>query len=141
MQNTNLEGGEIPLFSYAHVEKTRHYFQWTDTNLFLYHKLLFCSLSWIKVNGSVYKQGSVVLGMEDGMPTFGIIEDIVVFCTDMFYLVCSILFTECFSHHFHAFQVHNISLICTPTLYDTYVLAAYSVRSHLYVMLKYQLIE
>ncbi|MCG8620639.1 MAG: hypothetical protein MJE68_01390, partial [Proteobacteria bacterium] len=79
------------------------------------------------------------------MPTFGIVEDVVVFCTDMFYLVCSVLFTECFSHHFHAFQVHKQRpeefIICTPTLHDTYVLAAYSVRSHLYVTLKYQLIE
>ena len=83
------------------------------------------------------------------MPTFGIVEDVVVFCTDIFYLVCSVLFTECFSHHFHAFQVHKQRpkeyIICRPSaLYDTYVLAAYSVHSHsnsLYVTLKYQLIE
>ena len=51
------------------------------------HKLLFCSLSQIEVNGSVYKQGSVVLGMGDGMLTFGIVEDVVVFCTGVF---CSV---------------------------------------------------
>ena len=87
---------------------------------------IFCSLTWIEVNGSVYKQGSVVVvGMDYGMPTFGIIEDIV-FCTDVFYFVCSILFTECFSHHFHAFQVHKQHpegyVICKPSaLYDTRV--------------------
>ena len=64
-------------------------FLFKGLTLFCIHT--FCSLSWIEVNGSVYKQGSVVvLGMEDGMPAFGIIEDIIVFCTDMFYLVCSV---------------------------------------------------
>jgi hypothetical protein len=86
--------------------------------------------------------------MEDGMPMFGIVEDIIVFCTDTFYLVCSVLFTECFSHHFHAYQVYKQHpeqyIICTPsTLYDTYVLAAYNAphSNSLYVTLKYQLIE
>ena len=103
-----------------------------------------CSLSWIEVNGSTYKQGSVVDG---NMPSFGIIEDIVIF-TDMYYLVCSVLITECFSHHFHAFKTYKQHpegyVICKPSaLHDRHVLAVYTILSShaLYVPLTYQLVE
>ena len=74
----------------------------------------------------------MVLGMNNGMRTFGIILDIIVFSTDIYYLVCSLLFTECFSHHFHAFQVFKQHreeyLICKPSaLHDSYVLSAYCI--------------
>lgn len=86
--------------------------------------------------------------MDDAnLPAFGIIEDILVFCTDVFYLVCSVLVTECFSHHFHAYQTREQHreeyFVCKPaSLYDTHVLTAYTTSSHpnsMYVPLKYQL--
>ena len=53
------------------------------------------------MNGSVYKQGSiVVLHMDKTLLSFGIVEDILVLLTDVYYLVCSVLVTEYFSHHF-----------------------------------------
>ncbi len=105
-------------------------------------------LSWIEVNGTTYQRGVVVLDM-DLFPKFGIIEDIVVFQADMYYLVCEVLITQCFSHHFHPFKTckqHPLEYsICKQAkLYDHTVLAAYvlSSQTHFFqIPLKYQLIE
>lgn len=113
---------------------------------------LFCHhgrVSWIEVSGTVYKKGGiVVLGM-DLVPTFGVLKDVIVFHTDMYYLVCELLITECFSHHFHVFQAraqHPLKyVLCKPVnLHDHTVLAAYviSTQPHFFhIPLKYQLIE
>ena len=106
-------------------------------------------LSWVEVNGTKYKLGSVVVLDNDELPKFGVVEDIIVFNTDKYHFVCSLLVTECFSHHFHAFQTSKQHpkkyFICKQTsLYDHSVLAAYPISSQpnfLYVPLKYQLIE
>ena len=111
--------------------------------------LITFSLSWVHLNGSTYKHGSIVVLSMDDVPTFGAVEDIIVLQTDMYYLVCSLLVTESFSHHFHAFQAHQVRPtkyhLCKPSaLYDTYVLAAYVIPSDptsMYVPLKYQLME
>ena len=74
------------------------------TALFTCALYVFCSLSWIEVDGSTYKRGSVVLSVDETMPLFGIIEEIVFF-TDVYYLVCSVLITE---YHFHAFKTNKL---------------------------------
>ena len=85
----------------------------------------------------------------DTVPRFGIVKDIIVFHTDIHYLVCETLITECFSHHFHAYQTcgqHPVEYtICKQAnLYDHTVLTAYviSMQPHFfYVPIKYQLID
>ena len=85
----------------------------------------------------------------DEVPKFSVVEDIIVFHTDIYYLVCSVLVTQCFSHHFYSFKTSKQHpkeyVICKPTsLYDHFVLAAYPISSQpqfLYVPLKYQLVE
>ena len=107
------------------------------------------SISWVQLNGAMYKHGNIVVLSMDDVPTFGVIEDIIVLQTDVYYLVCSLLVTECFSHHFHAFQVHKVQpteyIISEPsTLHDTHVLGAYAIPSNptaMYIPLKYQLME
>ena len=106
-------------------------------------------LAWIDVNGTTYKKGSVVVLSMDLTPTFGVVKDIIVFETDIYYLVCEVLLTDCFSHHFHAFKTckqHPASYdICKQTdLYDHAVLSAYTILSQpnfLFIPLKYQLVE
>jgi hypothetical protein len=78
----------------------------------------------------------VVLGTEL-VPQLGILRDIVVFDTDVFYFVLETIF---FSHHYHAFQVQEQN--CTPfhilkqrDLYDHTVLAAYTLQGHPHVMM------
>ena len=106
-------------------------------------------LSWIEVNGTTYRrEGIVILGM-DLVPKFGLVEDIIVFHTDLYYLICEVPVTECFSHHFHAFQArkqHPLEyFICKQShLYDHTVLAAYVISSQpclYHIPLKYQLVE
>ena len=77
---------------------------------------IFYSLSWIEVYGFTYKPGCVVVLRMDGtnLPAFGIIEDVLVLCTEMFYLVYLALVTECFCTIFMAIKmmssiVRNIS--------------------------------
>ncbi len=70
----------------------------------------------------------------DLYPKFGISEDILVFQADMYYLVCKVLITQCFSHHFHAFltcEQHPLEYsICKQAkLYDHTVMAAYVLSS------------
>jgi len=77
------------------------------------------------------------------VPNFGIIKD-VVFHTDVYYFVCEVLVTTCFSHHFHAYEVSKHTptqyIICKQTeLYDYSVLSAYELSDKLYVSLKYEL--
>ncbi len=73
-----------------------------------------------------------MIGM-DLLPQFGTIIDIVVFDTDVHYLVCKLFVTECFSHHYHAFQAHKPhpqKYICVKQshVYDHSVLAAYILK-------------
>ena len=106
------------------------------------------SVEWHYVRAWQHCHVVVVLSMDD-VPTFAAIEDIVLLQTDVYTLVCSLLVTECFLHHFHAFQTHKAHptkyIICKPsTLYDTYVLGAYAIPSNptsMYIPLKYQLME
>ena len=107
-------------------------------------------LSWIEVNGTVYKKGVTVILDMDLLPNFGTIVDIVVINTDMYYLVCETLVTDCFSHHhFHAIQVQRpqtSKYVCIKQseLYDYSVLSTYTLSTHpdlYFVPLKYQLIE
>ena len=106
-------------------------------------------LTWVEISGTVYKlRGVVVLGM-DLVPKFGLITDILVFDTDIYYLVCEVLFTVLYSHHYHSYQVYKqspIVYVCCKqcNLHDHTVLSAYSIPtqpSYLFVPLKYQLIE
>ena len=85
---------------------------------------VFCSLSWVEVNGSTYKKSSVVVLHMDDVPTFIVIDDILVFHADMYYQVWSVLFTEYFLYHFHAFETHKQHpeeyVICeSASLFDT----------------------
>ena len=52
-----------------------------------------CSLSWIEVRGIKYKKSIVVLD-NDELPKFGVVENIIVFNTDIYYFICSLLVTE-----------------------------------------------
>ena len=112
----------------------------------VYTLISLCRLSWIEVNGTTYKKNSVVVLGMDLVPRFGVVEEV---HTDMYYLVCEVLVTECLSHHFHSFQTckqHPVEyVICKPAnLYDHTVLAAYVIptQRHLFhIPLKYQLID
>ena len=60
----------------------------------------------MEIKGTLYKTGSVVVLKMDQVPEFGLIKDIFAIDTDVYYSVCSLLETDLFSHHFHAFEVH-----------------------------------
>ena len=98
------------------------------------------------MNGTIYKPGGVVVLSMEADPTFGLIEDIIVFSTDVFYLVCEELTTDCFNSHFHSYEVTcSISksfIMCEPSdLYDHNVLELYKLSGHIFVTLKYYLVE
>ena len=65
------------------------------------------SVEWHYVQAWQHCHVVVVLSMDD-VPTFAAIEDIVLLQTDVYTLVCSLLVTECFSHHFHAFRITSM---------------------------------
>lgn len=104
-----------------------------------------CRVSWIEISGTKYNRESVVILESNLLPEFGIIIDII--CnSDQYYFVCKHLHTECFSPHFHSYEVSiddNI-VICNPSdLVDYNVLSLYRLSSHpnYFVSLKYHLIE
>ena len=94
------------------------------------------------------EQNSVVLNM-DLLPKCGTIVDIIVFSTDVHYLVCEVLLTDKFCHHFHAIQAQKcqpVKHVCVKQseLYDHSVLFSYTIPTHpglYFIPLKYQLIE
>lgn len=105
-----------------------------------------CRLSWIEIDGTVYKTGSVVVLTSSLMPQFGTIMNIVMLNVDDYYFVCELLCTVNFSEHFHAYEVTRNSVIhlviCKQSeLVDHHVLGMYSVAAKHLVSLKYHLME
>ena len=81
-------------------------------------------------------------------PVFGIIVDIIVRNSDQYYFVCDTVHTECFSSHFHAYEVVKNSVaefvICSHSaLVDHTVLALYTLPSHssYFIPMKYHIVE
>ena len=101
------------------------------------------------MKGITYNHGSVVVLNMDTVPTFGVVCDIFVFNTNMYHLLCEVLFTVCFSHHFHAYEVSKqvpADIICCEQsdLHDHTVLQLYTIASQphsLFVPLKYEIME
>ena len=73
----------------------------------MYYELL--RLTWIEVDGSAYHLGDVVVLKNELLPTFGVIQDVIVFDVDVYYLVTEVLITECFVNHYHSFEVSKQS--------------------------------
>ena len=101
-------------------------------------------MTWVEINGTVYKKGAVIVVDMDLLPHFGIIHDIAVFNTDDFFLVCQVLSTISFEHHLHSFLVsheHNFCILKQSDIYDHTTLSVYERSNSFYVPLKYQLVE
>lgn len=99
------------------------------------------------MNGTKYNKGSVVILSYDGLPSFGEVADIVVI-SDCYYLVCTSLNTQCFSSHFHAYEVLKTSdqqhIICTLSeLKDHNVYSLYTLYTQQYhfISMKYHIVE
>ena len=79
------------------------------------------------------------------LPTFGLISDIVVFDVDNYFIVCEVLLTECFNHHYHSYEVsHDTTpsyvFVKQPNLADHCILGLYKKNRSLFVTLKYHII-
>ena len=82
----------------------------------------------------------------DLLPQFGIIHDFVLDDVHQPFLVCKKLITECFSSHYHAYEVTYpetpVFITCKQSeLYDHSVLSLYHVDSSLFIPPKYYLVE
>ena len=111
-----------------------------------YLQVIVYRLSWIEIDGTVYKPGSVVVLTSSLMPQFGIITDILMLNIDDYYFSCELLCTVSFNEHFHAYEVTRSSLvnlvICKQSeLIDYHVLGMYAVAAKHSVSLKYHLME
>ena len=103
-------------------------------------------LSWLQISGSVYHCGDVVVLKYGLLPTFGVVQDVIVFDVTVFYIVAEVLVTECFVEHYHSFEVSKQTateyMICEiKHLVDHHVLGLYNVSGSLFVSLKYYLVE
>ena len=101
-------------------------------------------MNWIEVLGTRYKAGEVVILSVDSVPTFGLITDIIVREVDDYFLVCNQLHTDCFSHHYHAYEVSQYStplfiFVKQPDLASHSVLGLYHKLTTDYVVLKYHI--
>lgn len=101
---------------------------------------------WVEICGTRYGQQSIVVLDCALTPEFGIIHDIVLDSLHQPFLVCEKLITDCFSYHYHSYQIFRpnppVFCICRQShLYDHSVLSVYTVNSLLYVTLKYYLVE
>ena len=71
----------------------------------MYTLYLYYRVSWTKINGTMYKPGAVVVLHSSLLPTFGEIVEIVVFNVDESYFLVKEYETECFSKHYHCYDV------------------------------------
>lgn len=80
--------------------------------LFLLRFVIFLSCPWVNVNGTLYKEGFVVVrGVREDLPSFGRIEQIICVGTDIFfYLEC--LRTDGLDRHLNAFSVQPDLTAC-----------------------------
>lgn len=90
-------------------------------------------------------QCNVVVLDSSLLPEFGIIHDVLNDVHQPF-LVCEKLITDCFSSHYHAYEIIRpnppVFCICKQSqLYDYSVLSLYHVQSSLFVSVKYYLVE
>ena len=101
-------------------------------------------LAWLEINGTKYTLGNVVvLEVTDLFPTFAVLSDIVS-SEAQYYFVCRLMFTICFSHHFHAYEVCDTDdyiVCCQAELADHYVLSKYTVCGKHFIPMKYHLIQ
>ena len=111
------------------------------THVYVLQPLLGWS-KWIYIH--VYKKSSVVVLHMDDMPTSFVIEDILVFHTDMYYQMWSVLFTSTiFMLLKHISSIPRNMSFVNLLHFMTHVLAAYSISScpnSLFIPLKYQLV-
>ena len=101
-------------------------------------------MKWIKIKGTVYKNGCIVVLSVNLTPVFGRLRSIVVHDVNNYLLVCNVMNTICFSKHYHSYEVEEtpeIVLVNHSDLYDHTPLSLYHVFNCLYVSLKYYLIE
>ena len=102
-------------------------------------------VAWIKVLGTTYRSGAIVVLSVDLVPTFGLISDIIIKEVNNYFIVCEILHTECFNTHYHAYEVSRdtlpkFSFVKQTHLADHSVLGMYK-QSHYFVVLKYYIVE
>ena len=102
----------------------------------------------MKIGGTVYKPGAVVILKSELLPEFGEIIDVIVNNVDECWLVCKVYLTMCFAPHFHAYKVlcsHPvIRLIQQSNLLDNHPLSLYRIHQHpgsKFVPLKCHIIE
>ena len=102
-------------------------------------------IAWIEINSTKYSPHNVVVLEVTELPTFGVID--IVSSGASYYLICEVMFTVCFNHHFHACEIHNDDapeyVVCRQSeLADHYVVSKYKVLFLAdFVPLKYHLVE
>ena len=104
-----------------------------------------CSVSWIEISGTRYKIGSIIIHKSELIPGFTKIVDIVMINPTLSYFVCSEYETLYFSHHYHAYAVHeyssNVQVIQYSDFMDHNVFTTYNINDTLYIPMKYHIIE
>ena len=80
------------------------------------------------------------------LPTFGIIKEILVFDVENYYIVCELLETINFAHHYHAFEVvykdtPSFDVSKASKYIEHAVLWMHKQQSRFYVALKYYIVE
>lgn len=113
-----------------------------------FFNILFSSVTWVEIDGTLYKPGASVMIESKTLPVFGIIKDIAFVSVDECYFLCSQLCTEFFNSHYHSYQVfsnHSILTAVTPfELIDSHILHQYTILSHpnvSFVPMKYHIME
>ena len=82
------------------------------------------------------------LSVEDFLPVFGRVSDVVVSDVDNYYIVCDVFTTECFCNHYHAYEISSsspvfYSFVKQSQLTDHLVLAVYKSK---FIVLKYNVL-
>ena len=100
------------------------------------------------MSGRIFKPGAVIIVNVDliHMPVFGVIIDVLVFEVDNYYIVYEELETECFSHHYHTYEVSHHQIphfgISHPSDFtDNCLLGIYRKQSSMFIPLKYHIVE
>ena len=92
------------------------------------------SLTWVQINGIVYKTGGAVVLRMNLTPVFGVIIDVIVMDVNDYYIVCEEMVTEHCDHHYHSYKITQLHpkcyIICkTSDLFDHTILKYYLVEN------------
>lgn len=108
-------------------------------------KIMYYRIQWAKLGNTKYQRGVFIILQSSILPSFGEILDVIVINIDTCLFVIREYTTECFLHHYQAYEVSKnqaVSVYKFSDFVDYYPLTSYTLQNgKKVIILKYHIVE